>query len=103
MPKKIQGVSNRVIAVNELPLRDRDVPEIYADLCANIHSFNGNVVFTVATCRLRLCNPNDGPAERVVSGRLIMPLGAVVDLHRQLGMVLQDITQAETTVPNGAT
>jgi hypothetical protein len=76
------------LANQKLPVRDSDMaPTIYGDAMVSV-SVTLNATITVATLRTDF---EGRTKETVVSGRLVLPVTALVNLHSQIGQVLETL------------
>ena len=75
-------------------------PEIYADAVTGIFFFQGNIRLTFESCRVDHAT-SPGPINRVVLGRVAMPLAAAQGLRSLLNDYLGKIDQegAEPQAP----
>lgn len=72
-------------------------PEVFADGFTGVFSFNGCMRVTFEALRSDYTNPNDS-IERVVIGRLVMPIGAAEELAKQILASIENMkNEAELT------
>jgi hypothetical protein len=75
---------------------DPHAPEVFADSLVGMFHFNGNLRLTFETARAAH-HTNPAPVNRVVTGRLVMPMAAAENMARGiLDFVEQQRRQAAT-------
>jgi hypothetical protein len=73
-------------------------PDIYADAISGVAFFSGNIRLTLEAAHVDH-STSPGPVNRVVIGRLVMPLSAATDLHTLLTDYLGRIKAGEASPP----
>ncbi|MGB9152619.1 MAG: hypothetical protein WCD70_05980 [Alphaproteobacteria bacterium] len=74
------------------------IQDVFVDEAAGFHRYNGNLRITFTTLRADHTAGNPAPTQRVIVGRLVMPLNTAEALQKGLAQFLE---QAKKQLASG--
>jgi len=82
-----------------LPLVDDvTVKDLFADACAGLNFSNGNVHMTFASVTVDH-RTDSGPASRIVSARVVLPIGGAIEFRDLLTRMIDMLIAQRAIVP----